>query len=39
MIPHCNDVHSSFVFSDLRFMTTPTQSVICDQKKSYIGSW
>ena len=32
MIPHCNDVHSTFVFNDLRFTTAPTQSVICDQK-------
>jgi len=27
-----------FVFTDLRFTTAPTQSVICDQKMSYIGS-
>ena len=34
MTPHCNYVHSTFV---LRFTIAPTQSVICDQKMSYIG--
>jgi len=24
MIPHYNDVHSTFVFKDLRFTTAPT---------------
>ena len=28
----CNDVHSRFVFYDLRYTTSPTQSVIGDQK-------
>ena len=32
MIPHCNNVHSTFVFNNLRFTTAPTQSVICDRK-------